>query len=292
MKLVINTEVMTDKLSYADTLRLIAGAGFDGVDCSFFDMQKEDCVWNGDGWKDFAIELRGVAEDLGLVFRQAHAPFPSAKGQEPYDSVIKERIIRSMEAASILGVENIVVHPVHYGKYNACREEQYSRSLDFYRSLIPYCEAYGIRVCTENMWDVDKAKVIRDSLLARPEEFVSFVQELGSPWIGACLDIGHTALVGQDPANMIRRMGKTITCLHVHDVDYLRDKHTMPFTQELDWEEIAKALGEVGYRGDFTYEANVFLKKLPQDLWTEGLKMMAAVGRYLIARIEENYPEQ
>ena len=235
--------------------------------------------------------LKEAAEKTGVAIGQAHAPFPSAKGEEAYDTVVFDRIVRSMEAAAILGVENIVVHPVHYGKYIVCREEQYSRSLDFYRSLIPYCEAYGIRVCTENMWDVDKAKVIRDSLLARPEEFVSFVQELDSPWIGACLDIGHTALVGQDPANMIRRMGKTITCLHVHDVDYLRDKHTMPFTQELDWEEIAKALGEVGYRGDFTYEANAFLKKLPQPLWADGLKMMERVGRYLITRIEENDPQ-
>lgn len=291
MKLVINTEVMTDQLSYADTLCLIANAGFDGVDCSFFDMQKEDSVWNGDGWKDFAVELRTVAEDLGLVFRQAHAPFPSAKGKEPYDTEIREKILRSMEAAALLGAENIVVHPVHYDRYYAFREEQYRRSLDFYRSLIPYCEEYGIRVCTENMWDRDKAKVIRESLFARPEEFCGLVAELDSPWIGACLDIGHTALVGQDPANMIRRMGKTITCLHVHDVDYLNDKHTLPFTQELDWEEIARALGEVDYRGDFTYEANNFLKKLPQPLWADGLKLMERVGRYIMDRIEENYPQ-
>ena len=90
---------------------------------------------------------------------------------------------------------------------------------------------------------------------------------------------------------MIRRMGSRIDCLHVHDVDYLSDKHTMPFTQELDWEEIAVALGEIGYRGDFTYEANVFIKKMPQALWPDALKMMAAVGRYLISRIEANYPE-
>ena len=291
MKLVINTEVMTDKLSYADTIRLIAQAGFDGADCSFFDMTKDDAVWNGDGWKDFALELRTVADDCGIVFRQAHAPFPSARGQEPYDTVIRQRIIRSMEAAAILGAENIVVHPIHYNRYWAHREEQFAASVAFYRDLVPYCEEFGIRVCTENMWDRDKARVIRDSLCARPEEFCALVDEVGSPWIGACLDIGHTALVGQDPANMIRRMGKTITCLHVHDVDYLSDKHTMPFTQELDWEEIAKALGEIGYRGDFTYEANNFLKKLPQPLWADGLKMMAAVGRYLIGRIEENYPE-
>jgi sugar phosphate isomerase/epimerase len=254
-------------------------------------MQKEDSVWCGDGWKDFAIELRKTAEDLGLVFRQAHAPFPTAKGQEPYDTVIRERIIRSMEAASLLGVENIVVHPVHYDRYWGNRELQFARSVEFYKGLIPYCEEYGIRVCTENMWDRDRAKVIRDSLCARPEEFMALVEAVDSPWLGACLDIGHAALVGQDPANMIRRMGKTINCLHVHDVDYLHDKHTMPFTQELDWEEIANALGEVEYRGDFTYEANVFIQKLPQALWADGLKMMAAVGRYLISRIEASYPE-
>lgn len=292
MKLVINTEVMTDKLSYADTLRLIANAGFDGVDCSFFDMTKDDSVWCGDGWKEFAMELRGVAEELGLVFRQAHAPFPSARGQEPYDTVIRQRIIRSMEAAALLGVENIVVHPIHYGSYVENKEQQFADSVEFYRELLPYCEEFGIRVCTENMWAMDKAKVIRDSLCARPEEFCALVEAVGSPYLGACLDIGHTALVGQDPANMIRRMGKTITCLHVHDVDYLRDKHTLPFMESLDWEAIAKALGEVGYWGDFTYEANNFLKKLPQELWEDGLQLMAAVGRYLIARIEENYTEQ
>ena len=291
MKLVVNTEVMTDKLSYFDTLRLIADAGFDGVDCSFFDMKNTDCIWNGKDWKAFAYELRKAAENLGLVFRQAHAPFPTAKDDEAYNRMIQPRILRSIEAAAILGVENIVVHPIAYGNYWENREEQYSRSLEYYRGLIPYCEALGIRVCTENMWSRDRAGIIRDSLLSRPEEFMAFVDELDNPHIGTCLDIGHSALVGQDPANMIRRMGSRITCLHVHDVDYLDDKHTLPFTQELNWEEIAKALGEVGYRGDFTFEANVFLAKLPQVLWADGLKMMERVGRYLVAKIEENYPQ-
>lgn len=291
MKLVTQTEVISSALGYAEAVKRIAKAGFDGADCSFFDMIKDDSVWNNDGWKDFALELRAVADDCGIVFRQAHAPFPTARGQEPYDTVIRQRIIRSMEAAALLGAENIVVHPIHYGSYIENKERQFADSVAFYRDLLPYCEEFGIRVCTENMWTVDKAKVIRDSLCARPEEFCALVEAVGSPHLGACLDIGHTALVGQDPANMIRRMGKTITCLHVHDVDYLRDKHTMPFTQSLDWESIAKALGEIGYRGDFTFEADNTLKQLPQELWDDGLQLMAAVGRYLIGRIEENYPE-
>ena len=292
MRLVTNTECIGDALGHRDAIRLIAKAGFDGIDCSFFDMKQDDSVWNRGGWKDYALEIRAVADDCGIPFRQAHAPFHTTIGEEPYDTEMQQKILRAMEAAALLGVENIVVHPIHYGSYIESREQQFADSVAFYRELLPYCEEFGIRVCTENMWAVDKAKVIRDSLCARPEEFCALVEAVGSPCLGACLDIGHTALVGQDPANMIRRMGKTITCLHVHDVDYLRDKHTLPFMESLDWEAIAKALGEVGYRGDFTYEANNFLKKLPQELWADGLQLMAAVGRYLIARIEENYPEQ
>lgn len=291
MKLVTNTEHIASFLSYTEVLRLIAEAGFDGVDCTFLDMRRDESVWCGDSWRDLAKELRAIADDLGLVFRQAHAPFPSARGEEPYDTVIRQRIIRSMEASALLGVKDIVVHPIHYTKYCDTREEQFRRSVEFYQSLLPYCEEFGIRICTENMWEYDKARIIRDSLCARPEEFCALVDAVGSPWLGACLDIGHAALVGQDPANMIRKMGKTINCLHVHDVDYRSDKHTLPFTQELDWEEIAKALGEIGYRGDFTYECSNFLKKMPQALWADGLKMMERVGRYLISQIEANYPE-
>lgn len=290
MKLVTHTEPLTARFSYPEAVRMIAKAGFDGVDCSFFDMKEDDSPWCADNWKDLVRELRTIADGEGVSFRQAHAPFPTAKGAEPYDTVIRARILRSMEAAALLGVENIVVHPIHYGPYWENREEQYRRSADFYRGLIPYCEEFGIRVCTENMWSRDKARIIRDSLLSRPEEFCALVDEVGSPCIGACLDIGHAALVGQDPANMIRRMGSRITCLHVHDVDYREDKHALPFTQELDWEGIAKALGEIGYRGDFTYEAENFLLKMPRGLAEDGLKFQERVGRYLIRRIEENYP--
>ena len=295
MKLVINTEALTDRpkggFSFAEAVRMIAEAGFDGIDSSFFDMKYPESVWNSDHWRSFAKEMRQLGDDLGVSFRQAHAPFPSAKGDEEYDSQVFDKIVRSMEASAILGVENIVVHPIHYGSYPHTRELQYQRSLDFYSRLIPYCAEFGIRVCTENMWSRDKVKTIRDSLLSRPEEFCAFVDEVNSPWIGACMDVGHAALVGQDPADMIRRMGSRINCLHIHDVDYIDDRHQLPFTQGLDWESIAAALGQIGYRGDFTYEAEQFLLKMPAELSADGLKLMERMGRYLIARIEANYPE-
>lgn len=291
MRLVTNTEALAERVGNDEAVKMIAAAGFDAVDMSFFDMMKEDCVWCGDDWKTHAQQLKDIAADCGVVFCQAHAPFPSARGMEPYDTVVKERIIRSMEVSASLGVENIVVHPIHHGSYFENRKERFQQSLDFYRELIPYCEKLGIHICTENMWERDPVKVIRHSLLAHPDEFKAILEELNSPWIGACLDIGHAALVGQDPAQMVMEMGETVTCLHVHDVDYIDDKHTLPFTQSLDWHGITAALGKIGYRGDFTFEAGNFLLKMPTELWSDALKLMERVGRYLIGRVEAAYPE-
>lgn len=291
MKLVTHTEVLTTKMSYEEAVKMIAEAGFDAVDCSMFDMVCDDSVWNQADWKEHAIALRAYAESLGVHFQQAHAPFPTTRGTEEYDTQAFQKILRAMEIASLLGAENIVVHPVIHMYYAKHREELYQKSLELYRALIPYCEKFGIRVCTENMWDRDGYKVIRDSLLARPEEFVAILEELDSPWIGGCLDLGHTALVGQDPATVVRCMGKKhLQCLHVHDVDGLKDSHTMPFMAKLDWASITQALGQVDYQGALTFEAGGYLENLPQELWADGLKLLERVGRYLIAEIDKNRP--
>ena len=84
-------------------------------------------------------------------------------------------------------------------------------------------------------------------------------------------------------------MGKDrIRALHIHDTDFIRDSHTMPFTQKIDYIAVAKTLGEIGYQGDFTYESGSFFNRFPMELYSSGLKLMHDVGRYLIGVLEEN----
>lgn len=61
----------------------------------------------------------------------------------------------------------------------------------------------------------------------------------------------------------------------------------MPFMEDLDWEAITDALAEIGYEGDFTLEADEFIRKLPPVLVPEASGLMAKTGHYLIGRIEE-----
>ena len=288
MKLVTQTDILAKSFGGQECVRILAKAGFDAADWSFFDMERGEGIWCGEGWREYALSLKQTGMECGLDFVQAHAPFPSSLGKEPYDTKIKKWIIRSMEAASLMGVRDIVVHPIQHLNYMKNKDRLFEASLVFYRELIPYCEEFQIRVCVENMWQYDERRgYIVDSVCSCPEEFNAMLDELGSPWIVGCLDLGHCALVGREPGDFICAMGKDrLQALHVHDVDYVSDCHTMPFMESLDWDAVAAALAQIRYEGNFTFEADNFLIKMPRELMPEASRLMAQTGRYLIGRIE------
>ena len=289
MRIVTTTDIIAKYHGDGECVRILAKAGFDAVDWSFFMMASGDGIWCSDGWREHALELKETGAERGIGFAQAHAPFPSSLGKEPYDTEIRKWILRSMEAAALMGVRNIVVHPLQHLEYARNREELWQMNLEFYRSLIPCCEEYGIRVCAENMWQYDnKRKYIVDSFCSQPEEFCGLLDQVDSPWIVGCLDLGHCALVGIEPQDFIRAMGKKrLQALHVHDVNYVRDCHTMPFMESLDWEAVTCALAEIDYDGDFTLEADSFLEKMPPALMPEASVLMAKTARYLTERIRD-----
>lgn len=289
MKLVTQTHIMAANYGDERAVQILAEAGFDAIDVSFFGMELNEGIWCTDAWREHALRLKETGAECGVDFSQAHAPYPSSRGEEPYDTEVRKWILRSMEAAALMGVRSIVVHPLQHLEYAGNEGRLWQENLAFYRGLIPYCEEYGIRVCVENMWQYDRRRnYIVDSVCARPEEFCGMLDELDSPWIVGCLDLGHCALVGREPQDFIRAMGpKRLQALHVHDVNYVRDCHTMPFMESLDWEAITGALAQIGYEGDFTLEADEFFRKMPPVLMPEASRLMAKTGRYLIKRIEE-----
>ncbi|MCI8600493.1 MAG: sugar phosphate isomerase/epimerase [Oscillospiraceae bacterium] len=289
MRLVTQTSCLAQNFGDEETIRILAKAGFDAVDWSFFPMVRGEGIWCTDEWRSHALKLKEVAVECGIGFSQAHAPFPSSRGEEPFDTDIIGWIKRSMAAAAVMGVKNIVVHPKHHIPYAENKAALFEENVRFYRSLIPCCEEYGIRVCAENMWQRDKRRnYIVDSSCSTPEDFCGLLDAVGSPWVVGCLDLGHTALVGIEPQDFIRAMGKNrLQALHVQDVNYVQDCHTLPFLEKLDWGEVAKALAEIGYEGDFTLEADHLPLSFPKELQPDVMVLMAKTGRYIMGLIEK-----
>ncbi|MBR6708726.1 MAG: sugar phosphate isomerase/epimerase [Clostridia bacterium] len=291
MKISTQTGHACRALGLEDGVALLCDAGYDALDLSLFRMIEDDNIFNTDSYRDAAARIREIAESRGVVFTQAHAPFRFDFGNEEFfRTVAQPRILRSVEIAALVGASAIVVHPLHYKTYCGHEDEMEELSFDYYRTFIPYCEEYGIRVAVENMWQRDPMrKYIVDDVCSRAARLAKMVDSLNaiSPCFTACLDLGHTVLVGEAPEDAIRTLGADrLGALHIHDNTYIADTHTIPGLGRMDWTAITDALREIGYRGDFTYEADAFLRGFPNDLLPTAVRFMVDIARYWAAKCE------
>ena len=266
-------------------------AGFDAIDYSFFDTQRCNPDVSDEEYRKRYTELRKYTEDKGLYFNQSHAPHPSSLIDEAFTKRRFDELITSMKNSSYLGVRNIIIHPLQHLRYytNENTEALYEMNLEFYARLIPYCEEYGITVCTENMWQYygDSSR-IWDSTCSRAEEFVRYVDGVNSPYLKACVDIGHTVLVGENPVKVIGALGNRVAALHVHDNDGIRDAHTLPFHGIVKWNEVAKALKEINYLGEITLETEGFFSNsLPKEIYPDATRYMADVAKRFRDMVEK-----
>lgn len=286
MILSTQTDFLGRAYGEAEAIRMLAKAGFDAYDFSFFPMfENPEYPMNGPGFREYAKSLRAVADEAGIACNQAHAPFASSTGDAADDERRFAAIVQSMEAASLLGAKVIVVHPKHHLPYMTHAAELKEQNIAFYKRLVPYCEQFGIKAACENMWQHNNAPSVSriiDSTCSRPGEFCDYIDAVGSPWIVGCLDVGHIALTDEDLGGFVRAMGpQRLQALHVHDNDFLEDSHTMPFISKIDFSALVTALKEIGYQGDFTLEADHFLEKFPLPLVPDALALLYKTGRFL-----------
>ena len=139
------------------------------------------------------------------------------------------------------------------------------------------------------MWTVHpKTKRIVDAALADPRELRSFVEDLNDPEVFTiCLDLGHVALCAREPEDAIRIIGEKLECLHVHDVDYIADLHTLPGIGRINWDNVCKALADIDYKGVFNLEVENFLNGFLPEHEKLGLKFMADSTRIFADKVEE-----
>ena len=283
MKLSVELYSVAQSLGDLRAIELIGQAGFDAIDYSYY-YEKECEEVLGENYARYARDIRAHLDRVGISCNQAHAPFKFRYGMNRDISEPKYlNIVRAMESASILGAKNIVVHSVSVPE--DVDFEQYN--IEYYRSFIPYCEAFGICVAVENLFRRDAKRKRMVGKLGSPQEINSIVKKIDSPLIVACVDLGHASLTGYEPEDFVSRVDPSILkCLHVQDNDYLDDCHTVPYLGRLNWDAVMTALRSSGYEGDLTFEIVKYLQLFPTELIPDALRLAAAVGRHLISIYE------
>ena len=266
-------------------VELIAKAGFDAWDFSMFDMCRYD--WgkkvllendhplSSDNYLAFARKLKQIGLDNGIVCNQSHAPFPTACAE------IRSYYKRCLECTAEAGGQVCIIHPdnVKSAEENA----------ELYNELLPFAKEVGVKIATENMWGWDDEKDESSfAACATGEDFVKHIDVVNDEFFVACLDIGHAEMrgSGNGAANMIRALGSRLQALHIHDNDKWHDSHQIPFSMNIDFAEVVKALRDINYGGYFTLEADRYLHGYAAEDVFDGLKDLSASVRKLADMFE------
>ena len=283
----ISTEIYSASRHIGEekAIELYKKAGFDCFDFSMFDMARID--WStmkvvdsghplsGENWREFAKKIRHAADECGIECNQSHAPFPSRVVGMDY-------IKRAIECTAIAGGKICIVHPDN----NASAEE----NGEMYQALLPFAREHGVKIATENMWNWKKdAPTSCPAACSLSEDFCRHIDVVNDPYLVACLDIGHAEMKGSGDgaANMIRALGSRLQALHIHDNDCLGDTHQIPFSMNIDFDAVAKALKDINYQGELTLEADRFLSAYNKDNVFDGMCELAKSARKLEQMIKE-----
>ena len=264
-------------------------AGYDAIDMSLFCMSNDGDIFNSDDYKKRTLEIRDYADKAGLAFNQSHAPFIfNWKNPNEYEERMMPRLIRALEITALLGAKISIVHPIRPMEYLGHEEEIFEMNMKMYRELLPYAKEYDVKIALENMWQHEKKrKVIGANACSHAAEFVRYLDTLNDEHFVACLDLGHCGVVGEEAQDAIRALGhERLHSLHVHDNDYTKDQHTLPGLGKMNWEEIMKALAEINYDGELTYEADGFIRNFSNEVMPDAFKFMYTIGDRLCKKIE------
>ncbi len=255
----MKTGISTDYLhlyGIRDGLKRMKKHGFDCLDYS--DLTQTNSELFSAAEKEFEQKLLFIkqsAAECGIVISQTHGPwrYPPQDDSPERRAERFEKMVKAIRGTAILGCPYCVIHPLMpFGdSQDPDPEKSYEINYHFMQKLSDAGRDHNVVVCLENM------PMTRLSL-SRPAEILSFVKDIGSPWLRICLDTGHVSVFGESPADAVKIIGKEyLRVLHVHDNDGHSDSHWIPYTGVIDWNDFNRALHEIGFDGVLSLETGI-----------------------------------
>ncbi len=270
--------------SIDECLEAMAAAGFGYVDANLWSLSGHGRPLDSDDWQAWVEHTREKAASLGMAFRQTHGQTLSGMQWDDADYPDADYVwamnYRCIEATKMLGADWMVMHP-----WNLPHDPLYSRKKARELNIAkfaPYIEAAkraGIGIAIENMVDFGGKR--RRYCGGDPEELIELVDAINDPDVGMCIDTGHAHVSGIKVGAFIRMAGDRLKATHIDDNLADKDTHLPPFMGGVDWADTMRALGEIGYDGDFSFELGSH--RFPTETRDVWCKFVHDLGEKLLA---------
>lgn len=277
MEISLNTAYICTIGSMEKTLEAFKKVGFETFDYSLsFLIEQCDTYIDKENYLEKTRNLRKFADKLGLKCNQSHSfmKYVNKNNTKEENDYLWTMCTRSIEMASIMGAKYIVIHP-----FSSYTEDE---NVEMFRNLSTIARKNNISIAIENMCS---------GLFSNETNINSLLEKINRDNVVFCLDIGHAELpkeVETSAVTIIKNCSKYLRCLHVHDNDKYHDSHELPGNCLLNFDEIFKALKEVGYDGDLTFEVDGYLyNNYPVEQRDKGLAPILECGKKLVKMYEK-----
>lgn len=138
------------------------------------------------------------------------------------------------------------------------------------KELAPFAEQHGVRMGIENVWN---------RMLITPTEIANLIDEIGSPSVGAYVDVANCLPFGY-AEDWLRTLGKRV--VGVHFKDFRRAVGTAEgfvdlLEGDVNWPEVVAALGEIDYEGPAAAEMIPHYRHYPRVRAQNASRAMDAI---------------
>lgn len=267
MKKAVNQWCFPTDMPLPDMFQVASAAGFDGVELNLGEPGGVGLTLATT--EQQARAIRHQAAEYGLELKSLSTALLWTWPLSAPDKDVRNKgrgiVQRQLEIAAILEMDAILVVPglvTQTTSYEDC----WRYSQEQLVSLAELAESIGVKIGVENVWN---------KFLLSPIEMVHYLDEIGSPAVGAYFDVGNVLNFGF-PEQWIRSLGQRIVKIHVKDFSTQVGNITgfVPLLAgDVDWPAVRQALREVGYDDTITLELPPYAHHATQLIYDASRQM-------------------
>lgn len=234
IKKAVSLGMIGEKGTLDEKFKIVKDLGFDGVEFNSPIGDKEAVK------KALEDNKLGVSEIIDGLHWKEHLSSPNEDVRAKGVAALKQ----ALEDAKFLGAGEVLLVP---GVVNANVnfDDCYKRSTEEIKKVIPYAKELNVKIGIENVWN---------GFINDPETMVKYIDGFESEYVMAHYDVGNHVKFNK-PEHWVRTLGKRILRLHIKEYCAAKQFNAkLGDGGDIHWDEVTKALGEIGYTGWATAE--------------------------------------
>lgn len=250
MKLAFSTNAFK-RYSLEEAIKVIAGIGYEGVEIladvphAYPPLEESQVSSIKDTVSNCNTQISNVNAFTLYAITDVYHP-SWIESDETLRELRIQHTIRCIELAKKIGSKNISTEPG--GPVQRTSDRDYLKEL-FVKGLnrvAAIAEKRRVEVLVEPEPNL---------LLENSKQFLDVIKDINSQYVRLNFDIGHFYCVGENPAEIIKRLAEYIGHFHLADITIDRvHNHLIPGLGSIDFKSVFEAINEIGYREFVTIE--------------------------------------